>query len=161
MAPDCRQRPRGSAALSLRNAPRSLARKHEAMDRHSEASALTAGQRAQLRERLELRQHELDRRIAELGGARAQHASELLEQDGDDAPQRDADREVDLARSDALLQEQGAVSRALSRLDEPGFGRCIDCALPIAFDRLRIEPWALRCVACESAREGAVRPPRL
>lgn len=125
------------------------------------SSSITAGQRAQLRELLELRQHELDRRIAERGAGRAQQANESLEQDGDDAPQRDADREVELARSDAELHELGAVSRALSRLDEPGFGRCIACGLAIAFDRLRIEPWALRCVRCEALREGPVHPPRL
>ena len=127
----------------------------------TDSLALTAGQRAQLRELLELRQHELDRRIAGRGGGRAEHASELLEQDSDDAPQRDADREINLARGDAEMQELGAISRALARLDDPGFGRCTSCGEPIAFDRLRIEPWALRCVRCEAAREGVVHPPRL
>jgi RNA polymerase-binding transcription factor DksA len=124
-------------------------------------STLTAGQRAQLKELLELRQHELDSRVARQPLGRAEHAREFLLQDADDAPQRDADREVDLARSDADLRELGAVSAALARLNEPGFGHCADCGEPIAFDRLRIEPWALRCVACEAKREGAVAAPRL
>jgi DnaK suppressor protein len=148
-------------ALSVRNAGGRRARKHRGMKGDAASSLISAGQRSQLRELLELRQHELDRRIAGRGGGRAQQANELLEQDGDDAPQRDADREVDLARSDAELQELGAISRALSRLDEPGFGRCIGCGQAIAFDRLRIEPWAMRCVRCEAAREGPVHPPRL
>ncbi|HET9976149.1 MAG TPA: TraR/DksA C4-type zinc finger protein [Burkholderiaceae bacterium] len=124
---------------------------------------LTAGQRAQLRERLELRQHELDRRIAAHTGAsgRAAHARDVLLQDGDDAPQRDADREVDFALTDRELAELGAVSRALVRLDTPDFGACADCRAPIPFDRLRVEPWAERCVACEGAREGKVSAPRL
>jgi DnaK suppressor protein len=124
---------------------------------------LTAGQRAQLKELLELRQHELDQRLArELGsGGRAAHAREVLLQDGDDAPQRAVDREIDLARDDAELRELGAISQALQRLDSAGFGLCADCGQPIAFDRLKAEPWALRCVACESAREGVVTPPRL
>jgi DnaK suppressor protein len=125
---------------------------------------LTSGQRAQLKERLELRQHELDRRLAGAlgtGGSRAAHAREVLQQDGDDAPQRASDREVDLALTDAELQELGAVSRALQRLQHPDFGRCADCSSAIAFDRLVVEPWALRCVVCESAREGAaVKRPR-
>jgi len=124
-------------------------------------SRLTPGQRAQLKELLELRQHELDNRVARQPQGRAEHAREQLLQDVDDAPQRDADREVDLARSDAELRELGAVSAALARLNEPGFGRCTDCGQAIAFDRLRIEPWALRCVACESKREGTVSTPRL
>jgi DnaK suppressor protein len=122
---------------------------------------LTPGQRAQLKELLELRQHELDGRVARQPQGRAEHAREVLLQDGDDAPQRDADREVDLARSDADLRELGAVSAALARLNEPGFGRCTDCGEAIALDRLRIEPWALRCVACEARREGVVTTPRL
>lgn len=122
---------------------------------------LTPGQQAQLKELLELRQHELDGRVARQPQGRAEHAREVLLQDGDDAPQRDADREVDLARSDADLRELGAVSAALARLHEPGFGRCTDCGEAIAFDRLRIEPWALRCVACEARREGVVTTPRL
>jgi DnaK suppressor protein len=124
---------------------------------------LTPGQRAQLRERLELRQHELDRRVAAHTGAqgRATHAREVLLQDGDDAPQRDADREIDLALTDRELAELGAVSRALQRLDTASFGACAACHAPIPFDRLRIEPWAERCVACEGAREGKVSAPRL
>ena len=124
---------------------------------------LTADQRAQLKERLLLRQHELDQRLErELGGGgRAAHAREVLLQDGDDAPQRAADREIDLVRSDAELRELGAVSQALQRLGSAEFGLCADCGQPIAFDRLKAEPWALRCVACESAREGAVITPRL
>jgi DnaK suppressor protein len=126
-------------------------------------SRLTAGQRAQLKELLELRQHELDQRLArELGGgSRAAHAREVLLQDSDDAPQRAADREVDLVRSDAELRELGAVSQALKRLDSAEFGLCTDCGRAIAFDRLKAEPWALRCVACESVRERAVNAPRL
>lgn len=136
--------------------PRAL--DHAVMQTH-----LTAGQRAQLKELLELRQHELDQRLArEFGaGSRAAHAREVLLQDGDDAPQRAADREIDLVRNDAELRELGAISRALKRVHSAEFGLCADCGQPIAFDRLKAEPWAQRCVACESAREGAVVTPRL
>jgi RNA polymerase-binding transcription factor DksA len=80
------------------------------------------------------------------------------------APQRASDREVELALGDAELQTLGAISRALQRIGDADFGRCDDCGEPIAFDRLQAEPWALRCVACEGAREarnGTLRPPRL
>jgi DnaK suppressor protein len=138
--------------------PRPL-REHDAMKIH-----LTAGQRAQLKELLELRQHELDQRLARDVGpqGRAAHARDVLQQDGDDAPQRSSDREIDLARNDAELRELGAISQALQRLEGADFGLCADCGEPIAFDRLKAEPWALRCVACESRREGgATSAPRL
>jgi DnaK suppressor protein len=127
------------------------------------ANLLTPGQRAQLRERLELRLHELDRRLADelQAGTRATHAREVLLQDDDDAPQRAADREIELVRGDAHMHELGAISRALSRLERPDFGTCADCGAAIAFDRLQAEPWAERCVPCESTREGSVSPPRL
>lgn len=117
---------------------------------------LTPDQRALLKAALQLRQDQLDQQSADHlhGDGRVEHAASSLNQDRDDASQRDADREVDLARSDAQLLELGQVSRALQRVDEPGFGLCIDCAEAIPFDRLKLEPWALRCVACQRQHEG-------
>jgi DnaK suppressor protein len=118
---------------------------------------LTPGQRALLKAALQLRQSQLDQQSADHlhGDSRVEHAAGSLNQDRDDARQRDADREVDLARADAQLLELGQVSRALQRIEEPDFGFCIDCGEAIAFDRLKLEPWALRCVACEGQHEGA------
>ena len=118
---------------------------------------LSPGQRALLQQLLQMRQHELDRRMAlhQSGASRAEHASEVLRQDGDDAPQRDSDREVDLARADRDVEELGAVSAALARVHDAHFGLCADCGASIPFDRLKLEPWALRCVDCERKRELA------
>ncbi len=123
------------------------------------SSHLTAGQRALLRAALEQRQHQLDRRLADhLGGrSRAEHTREVLTQDGDDAPQRESEREVDMALSDLETLQVGEVSEALRRLDGEGFGVCTACGTDIPFDRLRAEPWAQRCVPCEAAREQATQ----
>lgn len=120
---------------------------------------LTPGQRALLEAELLGRQRELDRQLAELQGglSRAEHARELLKQDSDDISHREADRELDMALNDRELAELGAVSAALRRLKEGGYGQCADCGAGIAFDRLKVEPWALRCIACESQRERAAR----
>ncbi len=85
---------------------------------------LSPGQRALLQQLLQMRQHELDRRVAQhqAGGSRSEAAREVLQQDGDDAPQRDADREIDLARADRDIEELGAVSQALARVHDAGFG---------------------------------------
>ena len=119
------------------------------------STILTMGQRALLLQKLELQLREVDRRIAARleGGGRADHAREVLLQDGDDAPQRESEREMDMALTDIETQELGAVSEALRRLRGDGYGVCADCDSDIPFDRLKAEPWALRCVACESIRE--------
>ena len=120
------------------------------------SSSLTAGQRALLEAALVQRQHQLDHRLGEHheGLSRPEHAHEVLDQDGDDAPQRQGDREVDMALSDLELAELGEVSTALRRLHAGDYGHCADCGVDIPFDRLKAEPWALRCVGCERAREA-------
>jgi len=120
---------------------------------------LTVGQRALLEAELVRRQNELDRQLAEHQGglSRAEHAHEVLSQDSDDVSHREADREMDMALGDRELAELGAVSAALLRLKEDRYGVCSDCGEQIAFDRLKVEPWALRCVACEGRRERAQR----
>lgn len=116
---------------------------------------LTDAQRAQLKAALERRRSELDQRLAahQQGLSRADHAREVLQQDGDDAPQRDSDREVELALTDQELLELGEVSRALQRLPGERYGRCASCGVEIPFDRLKLEPQALRCVTCEARHE--------
>jgi len=120
---------------------------------------LTTGQRALLEAELVRRQHELDRRLAEHQGglSRSEHAHELLVQDSDDISHREAERDLDVALTNREVTELGAVSAALHRLKENGFGLCADCGEEIAFDRLKVEPWALRCVECEGQRERAAQ----
>jgi DnaK suppressor protein len=120
---------------------------------------LTAGQRALLEAELSHRLGELDRQVADHQGglSRVEHAREVLSQDSDDVSHREADREMDMTLGDREIAELGAVSAALRRLKEDRYGSCADCGEGIAFDRLKVEPWALRCVVCESRREGAAR----
>ena len=117
---------------------------------------LTAGQHALLEADLQQRQRQLGRRLSEHHGglSRAEHARELLQQDAHDAPQREGDREMDMALSDLETLELAAVSQALARLQDGRYGRCADCDAEIPFDRLKAEPWALRCVACETTAEA-------
>ncbi|MBK1689489.1 molecular chaperone DnaK [Rubrivivax gelatinosus] len=77
---------------------------------------------------------QLDRRLEEhhQGLSRAEHAHEMRD-DHDELRQREDERDVDMALSDLELRELGEVSTALRRL--------------------KAEPWAQRCVACESRRE--------
>ncbi len=116
---------------------------------------LTTGQHALLEADLQQRQRQLDRRLREHHGglSRAEHAREVLLQDGDDAPQREGEREIDMALSDLETLELAAVNQALARLKDGRYGSCTDCDADIPFDRPKAEPWALRCIACETAAE--------
>lgn len=122
---------------------------------------LTSGQRALLEAELVRRQHQLDAQLAAHHGglSRAEHASAVLAQDGDDAPQREGERELDMALSDRVTQELGEVSTAIRRVHSDTFGLCADCGAEIPFDRLKVEPWTTRCVDCESAHERATGRP--
>ena len=93
------------------------------------------------------------------GSSRAEHAREVLLQDGDDATQRDADREVDLAQSDKDTLELQAIDEALARLAKGRYGNCADCDEPIPLPRLRLEPQALCCIDCAVRRERSQPKP--
>ena len=118
---------------------------------------LQPDQRALLHAALTDRQQALRAQQAQhLGaGSRVEHARELLQQDSNDAAQHDADRTVDFAVADRETVELAAVADALRRLAAGSYGRCDDCGAEVPFERLRLEPWARRCVACESAFEVA------
>ena len=118
-------------------------------------SHLSAEQLAQLGQVLRDRDEALRARLhAQYGhGSRVEHAREVLLQDGDDAPQRDSDREVDLATSDLETVELDQIALALARIQWGSYGHCIDCAAPVPFARLQVQPTTQRCVACEAAHE--------
>ena len=52
----------------------------------------------------------------------------------------------DSAQLNALLE-------ALSRMEQGGYGLCVDCGAPIAFERLLAQPQAPRCIRCETERD--------
>jgi RNA polymerase-binding protein DksA len=122
-------------------------------------TGLTPGQQALLRAELTQRRTALTEQLAThlRGQTRAERAHERLTQDGDDAPQRLPEIAMSLALTEREQLELRAVSAALHRLDHGSYGDCQDCGAGIPFDRLRVEPWATRCVPCESRREAALR----
>ena len=44
------------------------------------------------------------------------------------------------------------LTNALSRIDKPMFGICIECEEPIGMGRMRIRPESVRCVSCADSR---------
>jgi DnaK suppressor protein len=57
----------------------------------------------------------------------------------------------------AMIQFKGdtlrRVHEALVHLDAGGYGHCAECDGEISDKRLRAQPFAVRCTACEEARE--------
>lgn len=49
--------------------------------------------------------------------------------------------------------ELAGVEAALRRLDEGEYGYCDECGEPIAIGRLRVDPAAVRCIACAERTE--------
>lgn len=119
------------------------------------SSALSDTEKVLIANSLRVRIEALRRELALLreGESRVEHARDLLTQDDDDAPQRSADREVEQARSERLVAELAAINATAERLNDPDYGRCVDCGAAIPFARLELEPTATRCVPCESRRE--------
>ena len=122
-------------------------------------TALSAGQQALLETALKLRQQQLGRRLAEQHGglSQAEYASEVLRQGSANVPQREDQRELEQVLSEIETRELAAIGLALTRMQSGAYGVCADCADPIPFDRLKAEPWALRCVPCETKKEDARR----
>ena len=85
----------------------------------------------------------------------AQHAYQTLQQDLDDAPQRSGTEEVEAAVADIDNREFSAVTQALFRIHSADYGLCVDCHLSIGFERLQLEPQALRCTSCQTLHERA------
>lgn len=88
------------------------------------------------------------------GHSQAESAREVLMQDADDATQRAGAHEVDAALADLGSAERDALAAALKRIHGTGYGICVDCRSPIPFERLSVEPQALRCAACQTVHEA-------
>lgn len=69
------------------------------------------------------------------------------------------DLRLSLAENDARMAQ--AIERALERMSHGEYGICIECGNPIEYERLKLVPWALRCVDDQESLENelAQRPP--
>lgn len=58
-------------------------------------------------------------------------------------------RDVGAALLEATARTVRSIKQALHRLEDGGYGRCVDCGSPIAAQRLRALPFAERCRDCQ------------
>jgi DnaK suppressor protein len=64
-----------------------------------------------------------------------------------------AEAGVEYAEAQRDILELRAVSMALARIEDGSYGVCADCGNDIPDARLKAQPAALTCVACQSGRE--------
>ena len=112
----------------------------------------------QQKERLEAKMAELQRHISNLTDEayptpvdpiQASEGSQDFEETAVDFLEMQQEQSI-LVNERALLTE---VERALQRIEEGTYGRCVDCGQPIPEKRLQALPWAARCVKDEERLE--------
>lgn len=77
--------------------------------------------------------------------------------DGGDKALLDLASELDLAEVKRDVDELKEVEAAQERLAAGTYGQCLDCGERIAPERLRVQPAAKRCTACQQEHERRFR----
>lgn len=118
-------------------------------------ATLTEAQLQSLQKQLDEREAELREQVrvakaslTERPAAEARH----VQDPGEDAEERFRQglEHVDLQRD---LEELREIENARERIADGSYGECVDCGLPIPVERLKAQPIAMRCIACQTKFE--------
>ena len=110
-----------------------------------------------VRRDLEEQRSALNRSIRSLGTARdAEQAREIVK-DPYGAASITHDEEVAATMADRRARQLQQVTAALEDINAGRYGICRECDEPIAKARLKVMPFATRCVPCQQALEGLQR----
>jgi DnaK suppressor protein len=118
--------------------------------------ALTPQQQQELRQRILDRRRQL---AAELRGdaerSRAEQYGTLAGSTHDSGDESVADLLVDVGQAELNrdLAELRDLEVARMRIEGGSYGTCTDCGVEIGYDRLRANPAAIRCMACQTRFE--------
>jgi RNA polymerase-binding protein DksA len=63
------------------------------------------------------------------------------------------DREIDYTLEENSEHVLSSIEGALERIHAGTYGKCVNCAKPIAEDRLAAIPWATHCIDCKRLEE--------
>jgi DnaK suppressor protein len=119
-----------------------------------------AGRRDELRNALQARRREIDASIRErMSSLREERATagHVVAPDDGEVWDVDVHEDVELALVQMKHETVQRIDDALARLDANEYGHCLECGDEITAARLRALPFAVRCVACEDAREVEAR----
>ena len=124
--------------------------------------ALTAEQFEELRRTIAARQTALIAEVhSDVARARDESYAEVAGPVTDTADRAAAYllSDVDQAEVTRDLLEVRELEAARARLEDGSFGTCADCGLEIAFERLRVNQGATRCVDCQRVHEKTYAHP--
>jgi len=87
------------------------------------------------------------------------HSEYDIPQDIGEQSMLDVLSDTGLAVADILRERLTRMEEAERKLEEGTFGMCEDCGVEIEEERLRVIPYAVRCVRCQERSEGPSYPP--
>lgn len=87
------------------------------------------------------------------------HAEYDIPRDLGEQSMLDVLSDTGLAVADILRERLTRMEEAERKLEEGTFGLCEDCGVEIEEERLRVVPYAVRCVRCQERSEGPSYPP--
>ncbi len=109
----------------------------------------------------ELRQALLDEVRKECNERENQHLASVMGNDpGDsgDVSLADALADLNIARMDRQVRELRGIEAKLVQLRQDDINECADCGGSIGFQRLLVNPAAMRCVSCQQKHEQTHSP---
>lgn len=117
---------------------------------------MSEGRTERLRQLLLARRQEIQRQIDELLAQHRADQAQLREEsvaDTEDHSTRDSASHQQLSILEVRNQMRLQVEAALQRLDEGTYGLCEDCRQAINEERLKVMPFAHRCIDCQRHAE--------
>ena len=105
-------------------------------------------------------QRSLTLRLGDVRTHNDQERKVIQATDGADASASDFEQDFGIALAELAAQSLRQVDQALVRLEGGDYGFCMDCDEPIADNRLRALPFAVRCRACAELHETGERTRR-
>ncbi len=105
-----------------------------------------------LRERRRVLREEIREGLLKSGAAHHKDMAGMVSDAGDESVANMLE-DLELADVDRDVRELREVEGALARMGRDDFGACADCGEPIAYERLRVQPAATRCLACQGRHE--------
>src|SRR5262245_20243341 len=106
---------------------------------------------------LEQQHNALTDSIKTLGTTRDAERGREIVKDPFGAASMTHDEEVAAVVAEHRARQRKEVSQALEDLNAGRYGICRECHEPIAKSRLKVMPFATRCVACQAQVEGLER----